>query len=80
LFQKRKSEIEEKRYTILGSLLGDLRKELRWAQATLVKAEVDKQLLSTLGPKDHRDDPKAVSKHQPLESFDPKTNIVHKNH
>ncbi|KAJ3297719.1 hypothetical protein HK104_000197 [Borealophlyctis nickersoniae] len=55
----RKDELAEKRYQLVGSLLGSLRAELKWANSLAVKEELDKQLVATLGPKDERDNPKA---------------------
>jgi glutaminyl-tRNA synthetase len=60
IIESKKQEIEEKRSSILGSLLGSIRKtNLRWANAADVKKEFDKQILTLLGPKDERDDPKS---------------------
>lgn len=43
-----------------GMLLGVLKGELKWANALVVKETLDTQLLAYLGPKDERDDPKAL--------------------
>ncbi|RKO85823.1 tRNA synthetases class I, catalytic domain-containing protein, partial [Blyttiomyces helicus] len=59
LLKSRAAELEEKRYTALGALLGALRTDLRWANSLAVKEELDKQILALLGPKDERDNPKA---------------------
>ncbi|KAJ3013485.1 hypothetical protein HKX48_005731 [Thoreauomyces humboldtii] len=58
LLESRKKDLDEKRYQVLGPLLGALRSSLKWANALAVKEEVDKQILAYLGPKDDRDDPK----------------------
>lgn len=55
----KKEQIEEKRYSLLGPLLGSIKASLKWANAQAVKEELDVQLLALLGPKDERDDPKA---------------------
>ncbi|ORZ38141.1 tRNA synthetases class I, catalytic domain-domain-containing protein, partial [Catenaria anguillulae PL171] len=56
-----KAKIEADRYRSLGFVLGQVRSSpLRWANAALVKTEVDNQLVALLGPKDERDDPKLL--------------------
>ncbi|KAJ3259100.1 hypothetical protein HK103_002987 [Boothiomyces macroporosus] len=62
LFVKKKADLDAKRYQMLGVLLGALRNELRWANPMFVKEELDAQLLAYLGPKDERDDLKALKK------------------
>ncbi|KAJ3270868.1 hypothetical protein HDV01_007339 [Terramyces sp. JEL0728] len=62
LFAKKKADLDAKRYQMLGVLLGALRNELKWANPMFVKEELDAQLLSYLGPKDERDDLKALKK------------------
>lgn len=58
LLKSKSKELETKRYTMLGVLLGMSRKILRWANSLNVKTELDKQMLEILGPKDERDGPK----------------------
>ena len=58
IIKAKSEELSIKRYTMLGSLLGDVKKQLRWASPLTIKEQVDKQLLEFLGPKDERDDPK----------------------
>ncbi|KAJ3077653.1 hypothetical protein HK102_005063 [Quaeritorhiza haematococci] len=60
--ESRKAELVEKRYQIVGALLGAVRQQLRWANALALKEEFDKQILATIGPKDERDDPKNKKK------------------
>lgn len=52
-----KSDIETKRYSIVPSLLGDIKKvpELKWAKPSLFKPTIDKLVLEMIGPKDERD-------------------------
>jgi glutaminyl-tRNA synthetase len=57
----RKDELVEKRYQLLGPLLGSMKEKLRWANSLWVKEELDRQVLELLGPKDDRDDPKKVT-------------------
>jgi hypothetical protein len=59
----RKDELLEKRYQLVGPLLGSMREKLRWANSLWVKEELDRQILELLGPKDDRDDPKKVIWH-----------------
>ncbi|KAJ1553575.1 hypothetical protein HK096_007321 [Nowakowskiella sp. JEL0078] len=59
---RRKVDLEEKRYSIQGQLLGNLRQELRWANSLAVKDELEKQIKERIGEKDERDDPKAKKK------------------
>lgn len=58
LIASKRKELEEKRYQMLGQLLGALRTSLRWASSLAVKEELDKQILAAIGPKDERDNPK----------------------
>jgi len=58
LLDSRKDELIEKRYTLVGQLLGSLRGQLKWANAQMLKEELDKSVLALIGPKDDRDDPK----------------------
>ncbi|KAI9104741.1 tRNA synthetases class I, catalytic domain-containing protein [Phlyctochytrium arcticum] len=67
LFQRRSKDLEEKRYTMLGPLLGELRTTLKWANPQLVKEKLDRRLLATLGPKDERDNPKTKKKQEKKE-------------
>ena len=62
LLDSRKDELIEKRYTLVGQLLGALRGQLKWANAQMLKEELDKSVLALIGPKDDRDDPKKVNK------------------
>ncbi|RKP25501.1 tRNA synthetases class I, catalytic domain-containing protein [Syncephalis pseudoplumigaleata] len=59
-----KQAIEEERYRCLGPTLSKLRKleALRWANAGLIKSELEAQLAALLGPKDERDAPKKKEK------------------
>ena len=52
-----KSDIETKRYSIVPSLLGDVKKvpELKWAKPNLFKPIIDSLVLEMIGPKDERD-------------------------
>jgi glutaminyl-tRNA synthetase len=56
----RESDVQIKRYQILGQILGLLRKDLKWANQAMVKTELDAQMLKLLGPKDERDDLKKI--------------------
>ncbi|KAK5670725.1 Glutaminyl-tRNA synthetase [Batrachochytrium dendrobatidis] len=62
LVAEKKVELEEKRYQMLGSLLGLMRTRLRWANSLAVKEELDRQILALLGPKDERDNLKTKKK------------------
>ncbi|KAI8897078.1 tRNA synthetases class I, catalytic domain-containing protein [Globomyces pollinis-pini] len=62
LIASRKADLDKKRYQMLGVLLGALRNELRWANSLAVKEELEAQMLAYLGPKDERDDLKALKK------------------
>ncbi|TPX64295.1 hypothetical protein SpCBS45565_g05991 [Spizellomyces sp. 'palustris'] len=64
VIESRKEDLNEKRYQMLGQLLGELRTRLRWANSLAVKEELDKQMLEVLGPKDERDNPKAKKKQE----------------
>ncbi|KAG7195121.1 uncharacterized protein KQ657_003642 [Scheffersomyces spartinae] len=57
-------ELQAKRYTMVPSILGQLRKltELKWASPALFKPIVDSLALKHLGPKDERDVIKKVKK------------------
>lgn len=63
-FDSRKEEIEAKRYSMVPSILGELRKLplLKWASPALFKPVVDSLALKHLGPKDERDVIKKVKK------------------
>jgi hypothetical protein len=54
-----KKSIEEDRYRSLGPTLSKLKKldALRWANAGLIKTELEAQFEALLGPKDERDAP-----------------------
>jgi len=73
LFKSRHDEIIEKRYSILGSLLGACKQSLKWANAQWIKEELDAQLLSLLGPKGDLDDPKKVYLYAFLKKFKEKS-------
>ncbi len=60
LLQDKGEELKEKRYQMLGPLLAETRKRLRWANPVAVKEAVDSQMLALLGPKDERDDLKKL--------------------
>ena len=60
ILDQKKQELESKRYQIVGMLLGMVKKEIKWADQSLLKTEFDDQILALLGPKDERDDPKTV--------------------
>jgi Glutaminyl-tRNA synthetase, non-specific RNA binding region part 1 len=60
LIEKKKKDLDSKRYQISGMLLGTLRKEQPWANSLALKEELDSQILDYLGPKDERDDLKAM--------------------
>ncbi|KAI9017249.1 tRNA synthetases class I, catalytic domain-containing protein [Gaertneriomyces semiglobifer] len=62
LMSEKKADLETKRYAMAGQLLGLVKSRLRWADQKIVKDELDKQILSILGPKDERDNPKAKKK------------------
>lgn len=58
--ERKKKDLDMKRYQITGMLLGALRKEQPWANSLALKEELDAQILAYLGPKDERDDLKAM--------------------
>lgn len=58
LIEEKKNELVEKRYAFVGPLLMNLRQQLKWANALMLKEELEKQVLALIGPKDDRDDPK----------------------
>jgi hypothetical protein len=60
LIEKKKKDLDSKRYQISGMLLGALRKEQPWANSLALKEELDAQICAYLGPKDERDDVKAL--------------------
>ena len=60
ILASKKVELEAKRYQMHGMLLGLCKKEILWADAVILKQEVESQLLQILGPKDERDDPKIM--------------------
>ncbi|KAI8905924.1 tRNA synthetases class I, catalytic domain-containing protein [Gorgonomyces haynaldii] len=67
VFESRKQEILEKRYQLLGNLIISVKNELKWANALVIKEQVDKHILALLGPKDERDNPKAKKPEQKQE-------------
>ncbi|KAJ3221563.1 hypothetical protein HK099_003408 [Clydaea vesicula] len=71
-FKLKKKELIEKRYTMLGPILGTLRTTIKWANPLLVKEEVEKRMLELLGPKDERDDLKAKKKEKKKENVNVK--------
>ncbi|RNA15970.1 glutamine--tRNA ligase [Brachionus plicatilis] len=65
VINEKKCEILEKRYKFpVGSLLGELRKRIKWADGKLVKTELDAQLLTLLGPKVEQDNVKEKKKEE----------------
>ncbi|KAK6458363.1 glutaminyl-tRNA synthetase [Scheffersomyces xylosifermentans] len=52
-----KDEVEEKRYSMIPKVLGEVRKlpSLKWASPSLFKPIIDQLFLERLGPKDERD-------------------------
>jgi glutaminyl-tRNA synthetase len=60
IIAKKKDDLDKKRYQIVGMLLGQVKASLKWANPILVKEELDTQMFAYLGPKDERDDPKAM--------------------
>lgn len=60
LFTLKGEELLLKRYQLSGSLLGQLKTKVRWASAQVVKERLEISLLAILGPKDARDDLKAI--------------------
>lgn len=52
LLSEKKDELLVKRHQMMGPLLLALRQDLRWANGLLLKEELDRQLLATLGPKE----------------------------
>ena len=60
ILESKKKDLLEKRYQMSGMLLGLCKKEIKWADAQILKQEFDDQLLLLLGPKDERDDLKLV--------------------
>jgi len=58
LLESRKDELVEKRYTLVGPLLANLRQQLKWASPLMLKEELEKGVVALIGPKDDRDDPK----------------------
>jgi glutaminyl-tRNA synthetase len=60
LIIEKKSDLDTKRYQLLGLFLGQLKNNLKWANAMAVKEELDAQMLAYLGPKDERDNLKAA--------------------
>lgn len=60
---KNKAELVEKRYKFnIGFLLGEIKKDLKWADGKLVKDEYDAQILALLGPKTESDNAKEKKK------------------
>ena len=54
--KKYKDQLNEKRYRFnMGLLMGEVRKELMWADTKAVKYEIDMQVLDLLGPKTEED-------------------------
>ncbi|KAJ3022339.1 UNVERIFIED_CONTAM: hypothetical protein HDU68_009193 [Siphonaria sp. JEL0065] len=51
LFISKKDEIEKKGHGVLGVLIAEMKRDLRWANAATVKEEVEKKLVQVLGPK-----------------------------
>jgi glutaminyl-tRNA synthetase len=58
--KENKKDLEDRRYSAVGALLGKLKgaKDLKWANIVAVKQEYDSAILATLGPRDERDDGK----------------------
>ena len=63
-FAENKEKIVQMRYKALGPTLGAIKRipELKWANAAFFKPVIDAEMLSLLGPKDERDDPKLQAK------------------
>ena len=61
LLDSKKTDLDEKRYQMLGILTGQLKNQLKWANFLDVKEALDAQLLVHLGPKDERDDLKNLA-------------------
>ncbi|KAI9228321.1 MAG: tRNA synthetases class I, catalytic domain-containing protein [Piptocephalis tieghemiana] len=57
LIEERREVLLEERYRKVGPLLSTVRSDehIRWAPVPEVKAELDRQILALLGPKDERD-------------------------
>ncbi|KAF7490005.1 putative glutamine--tRNA ligase [Sarcoptes scabiei] len=54
--EKHRKELEEKKYRFnVGIIISESRKTLKFADGKIVKAEVDRQLLNLLGPKNAHD-------------------------
>ncbi|KAJ3352083.1 hypothetical protein HDU83_008361 [Entophlyctis luteolus] len=51
LFITKKEEIEKKGHSVLGILIAEMKKKLKWANAATVKEEVEKKLTEVLGPR-----------------------------
>lgn len=64
LMSNRREELLERRYLMAGVLLNELRQDLRlkWAPIQQVRDLLDDALLTLLGPKDERDNPKKAKK------------------
>jgi glutaminyl-tRNA synthetase len=56
IFAKYREQLLEKRYRFnVGTLMGDAKVALKWADGKAVKNEIDMQLLNLLGPKTEED-------------------------
>ncbi|CAF3793634.1 unnamed protein product [Adineta steineri] len=54
IIEQNKTKLLEQKYEFsMGTLLGEVRKRLKWADGGTIKTEMDNQLLKLLGPKDH---------------------------
>ncbi|KXS19659.1 glutaminyl-tRNA synthetase [Gonapodya prolifera JEL478] len=62
LLSERAAVLASERYRSIPGLLKEARERLRWANAKLVKDELDRQVAEAVGPKDERDDPKLNKK------------------
>ncbi|KAJ3106864.1 hypothetical protein HK100_003670 [Physocladia obscura] len=51
LFATKKDEIDKKGHSVLGILIAEMKKSLKWANAATVKEEVEKKLIQVFGPK-----------------------------
>ncbi|CAH1783319.1 unnamed protein product, partial [Owenia fusiformis] len=69
VIKKNKEQLLEKRYHFnMGVLMGETRKSLKWADAKIVKSEIDMQVLDLLGPKTAADMTKPAKQKAPKET------------
>ncbi|XP_057296066.1 glutamine--tRNA ligase-like isoform X2 [Hydractinia symbiolongicarpus] len=78
VLKKHMSELKEKRYHFnIGTLLGEVSKQLKWVDMKKVKSEIDMQLLDVLGPKTE-EDKKPINKKAGKKNTEKKTDASNK--